>query len=169
MIQHILSSLTIGEWTAIIGIALTILCSVIIPLFKFLDKKKKQYENTLNKVKTIETRVDQLITQTNNIVEVCESLGQMQTQISETYQALTAQLDRFEAQQLKHIINDAFLGYEDIEHIPDEVLIGASQSCDIYIGKGLNHETGARCKLIYQELERRQRLRAHPQEGDQNA
>lgn len=169
MVQHILSSLTIGEWTAIIGIALTILCSVIIPLFKFLDKKKKQYENTLNKVKTIETRVDQLITQTNNIVEVCESLGQMQTQISETYQALTAQLDRFEAQQLKHIINDAFLGYEDIEHIPDEVLIGASQSCDIYIGKGLNHETGARCKLIYQELERRQRLRAHPQEGDQNA
>ena len=169
MTQHILTSLTVGEWTAIVGMIITALCSIIIPLAKFFNKKKQQYEQTIQKVKKIEQQVDQMISKIDNMATICDTLNDMQSQISATYQALNIQIDRFEVQQLKHIINDAFLGYDDITHIPDEVLIGASQSCDIYVGKGLNHETGARCKLIYEELERRQRVRAHAQEGDHHA
>lgn len=169
MLLHILASLTIGEWTAVIGAITTLICSIIIPLLKFINKKKKQYENTIKKILKLETEVDEITNKINNIATICSQLSDLQSQASETYKALMTQMDRFETQHLKHVINDAFLGYDCIEDIPDEVLIGASQSCDIYVGKGLNHETGARCKIIYKELERRQMLRAHVQEGDHHA
>ena len=40
--------------------------------------------------------------------------------------------------------------------IPQEVLVNASECCDSYLSKGLNHEVGARCKIIYKEIERRE-------------
>lgn len=166
MNNYILTGLSVGETTAIIGAVIAVLTSVIIPLYKHFDKKHKEYENNIKKLKDIDSQVDSLINQIDRITDICSDLVSAQTEMNQTCQELLTKIDRFETQQLKHIINDAFLGYNCIEDIPDEILIGASQSCDIYIGKGLNHETGSRCHLIYQELERRQILRAHPREGD---
>ena len=166
MIFNNAAGLTVGEWTAVIGVATTIVCSIVIPLFKFFEKRKRQYEETVNKVRAIETEVTRLSNQIDEMMTVCSNLTEIQSRMTETYDSLMTQIDRFETQQLKHVINDAFLGYDCIEDIPDEILIGASQSCDIYIGKGLNHETGSRCHLIFQELERRQAIRAHSRGGD---
>ena len=168
MNYYILTGLSVGEVTAIIGAVVALLSSVIIPLYKYFNKKQKDYENNVKKLKEIDKQVDGLSDQIDKITELCYNLAAAQAEMNETCQNLLTKIDRFETQQLKHIINDAFLGYNCIEDIPDEILIGASQSCDIYVGKGLNHETGSRCQLIYQELERRQVLRAHPQEGDRH-
>ena len=55
------------------------------------------------------------------------------------------------------MINDVYNGYGKAENIPYEMLLNASQCCEIYVeDKHLNHEIGARCKLINEELERRQ-------------
>lgn len=76
---------------------------------------------------------------------------------NETYLASTKkQFDKFEVHQLKYIINDALFGYETVDEIPQEVLVNASECCDSYLSKGLNHEIGARCKIIYKEIERRE-------------
>lgn len=166
MNNYILTGLSVGEITAIIGAVLAILTSVIIPLYKYFNKKHKDYEKNVQKLVAVDKQVDSLISQIDKVTELCNTLAVAQTEMHNTCKDLLSKMDRFETQQLKHIINDAFLGYDSIEEIPDEILIGASQSCDIYVGKGLNHETGSRCKLIYKELERRQILKAHPQEGD---
>lgn len=166
MNNYILTGLSVGEITAIIGAVLAILTSVIIPLYKYFNKKHKDYEKNVQKLVAVDKQVDSLISQIDKVTELCNTLAVAQTEMHNTCKDLLSKMDRFETQQLKHIINDAFLGYDCIEEIPDEILIGASQSCDIYVGKGLNHETGSRCKLIYKELERRQILKAHPQEGD---
>ena len=166
MNNYILTGLSVGEITAIIGAVVAILTSVIIPLYKYFNKKHKDYEKNVQKLIEVDKQVDGLITQIDKVTELCNTLATAQNDMHNTCKNLLSKMDRFETQQLKHIINDAFLGYSCIEEIPDEILIGASQSCDIYIGKGLNHETGSRCKLIYKELERRQILKAHPQEGD---
>ena len=166
MNNYILTGLSVGEITAIIGAVLAILTSVIIPLYKYFNKKHKDYEKNVQKLVAVDKQVDSLISQIDKVTELCNTLAVAQTEMNNTCKDLLSKMDRFETQQLKHIINDAFLGYDCIEEIPDEILIGASQSCDIYVGKGLNHETGSRCKLIYKELERRQILKAHPQEGD---
>lgn len=168
MHNYILTGLSVGEITAIIGAVLALFTSVIIPLYKHFDKKHKEYENNIKKLKEIDNQVDNLLGQIDRVTEICYNLASAQAEMNDTCRDLLTKMDRFETQQLKHIINDAFLGYDSIEDIPDEILIGASQSCDIYIGKGLNHETGSRCQLIYRELERRQVLRAHPQEGDRH-
>lgn len=166
MNNYILTGLSVGELTAIIGAVVAILTSVIIPLYKYFNKKHKDYEKNVQKLVAVDKQVDGLISQIGKVTELCNTLAVAQTEMHNTCKDLLSKMDRFETQQLKHIINDAFLGYDCIEEIPDEILIGASQSCDIYVGKGLNHETGSRCKLIYKELERRQILKAHPQEGD---
>lgn len=72
---------------------------------------------------------------------------------------LEKRYDALETQQLKYIINDAFFSCNGhVEDMPYEVLVNAAECADIYIKKGLNHETGARCKIIYAELERRATL-----------
>lgn len=153
-------------WTAIIGAACSLITVIVIPSYKYFKKKRDQYNNTITGLHNISSSLNKI---DGNLVEVGRQLQKNESDVealSEKVADLQRKTDIFETQQLKYMINDAFYGYSSIEEIPYEVLMNASQCCDIYVGKGLNHETGARCRLIYQEIERRQQaIVHHEQEG----
>lgn len=158
-------SFNVQEWIAVIGVACTLLSVVIIPLFKTIKKKRYKYLSTINKVQDISIQTNKTLKTIENINDNISGMKNEILDINEKINDMKKTTSEFEVQQLKYMINDAFYSFNSIEDIPDEVLINASQCCDIYIGKGLNHETGARCKLIYEELERRQEKLAHHKEG----
>ena len=160
-------ALTGQEWIALLGVICTILSVVVIPVAKFVKKKRDQYLNTIKTVQYMSKGADETLKAINNIKDDINEMKSGMEDINNQFKEMKEKTDKFETQQLKYMINDAFYSFNGIEEIPDEVLINASQCCDIYVGKGLNHETGARCKLIYAELERRQKkLATHKEEGD---
>ena len=54
------------------------------------------------------------------------------------------------------MINDAYFGYTNIHEIPDDILTNACECCEIYVNKRHhNHEIKPRCKLMWEEQERR--------------
>ena len=158
---------TIGEWTALVGVALSLLTVIVFPVMKYLNKKRKEYNQTVNGLLDVTQGLNNA---SEAVREMSKEVAEVKTSIndlSNDLQDLREKTSIFETQQLKYMINDALFGYDCIEDIPDEVLLNASQCCVIYIGKGLNHETGAKCKLIYKELERRQAEKIrHKTEGE---
>ena len=58
MNNYILTGLSVGEITAIIGAVLAILTSVIIPLYKYFNKKHKDYEKNVQKLVAVDKQVD---------------------------------------------------------------------------------------------------------------
>ena len=162
-------TLSSQEWIALLGVFCTVLTVIVIPIFKALKKKRDNYIGSLQKLNNVasglESTVKKIDDMSTDITNLKEDMENLTDQISD----MQEKTEKFEVQQLKYMINDAFYSFNNIEEIPDEVLINASQCCDIYVGKGLNHETGARCRLIYEELERRQSRLAHrKQEGDKH-
>lgn len=162
-----LLALSLQEWTALMGVFCTIITVVIVPVYKILKSKKEKHINSLKQLNKVVKKVEEVSNIIDNVNSNVSSLTDDVANLASEVKDLKRKTDIFETQQLKYMINDAFYGFDCIEDIPDEVLINASQCCDIYVSKGLNHETGARCKLIYAELERRQnKLAYHKKEGD---
>lgn len=151
-----MDTITPGDFNAIVAAICAIITTILVPSFIFLRKgykKKKerhalvvQLPNTLAEIKEgiSDIKVDQ------NVIKYNQQLGdQRMAKLEKRYDAL-------ETQQLKYIINDAFFSCGgDLEKMPYEMLVNAAECAAIYLSKGLNHETGARCRLIYKELERR--------------
>lgn len=137
----------LGTIISIILGVITIITGTAIPVYKIA---KKKFLKEKERIAIIDAIPQQLL-------EVTNQLENIENKVDTLYN----KYDVLETQELKHIINDAVIGTGALEEVPDELLINASQSCEIYLGKGLNHETGAKCKLIYEEIERRQRLRSN--------
>lgn len=146
---------------AVLSAATAVLTSVLVPSYKAYKKKKKEYEQRAKTLEQIPQALSNIDKRLSTVEEGIDEINDKQNLLTQQQEESAEKFDSFETQQLKYIINDAFFGYSSVEEIPDEVLISASQCCDIYLGKGLNHETGARCKIIYAELERRQKIKAN--------
>lgn len=162
-------TLSSQEWIALLGVFCTVLTVVVIPIFKALKKKRDTYVNSLRTLASTTKGLENVCKKIDVIDSDLKEIRKDVSELTDSVQDMKEKNETFETQQLKYMINDAFYSFNNIEEIPDEVLINASQCCDIYVGKGLNHETGARCRLIYEELERRQSRLAHrKQEGDKH-
>lgn len=155
-------TISVEALTALISSICAIFTAILIPLWRAYRKEKKKVEQRISVIDSVPDALKSIETKLNSVREDISKIDDQQLALGDGQEILEAKFDQFETQQLKHIINDAFFGYKDITEIPDEVLVNASQCCDIYLGKGLNHETGARCELIYEELKRRQRTKAYP-------
>ena len=141
---------------AIIGLSLTALSTIFIPILKKRYNKKKKKEEKEKKNETIINSIPECL---KALQEENKTIKDMINDIKKHQQYTQNELEQYQIQTLKYMINDAFFGFNNIHEIPYETLIIAAEGCDIYVGKGYNHEVGARCQLIYQEIERRQRLR----------
>lgn len=140
----------------IISLSLTLLISLLIPLAKrmrtsALKKQKKDQEicvfikETAAATKKIEERLDK----NEKTLETIMNDMEKQNEEIEKYQIL----------DIKYMINDTFLGYNNVHEVPYENLIVAIEGCDIYTSKGYNHEIGARCKILCEEFERREKMK----------
>lgn len=142
-------TLTWGEIASIVGAAATITTVFLVPTIKWLKKKKIEKDEANRKQVERDTKLDTL----------CEVVGEMHQKVTangNTLQEYIADYDEFTTQNLKYMINDAYFGYNDIHEIPDDVLTNACECCDIYVNKKhKNHEIRPRCKLLWDEQERR--------------
>lgn len=164
----ILSSLTVEGTIAIISSVVGIIATVSGLYLKFSKrlqekrKKKRQREEKIDKIPETMERLERKLDENWHLQE---NNRERIEELSETFELFAARFDHLETTQLRYMINDAFLGYNNIHEVSDEQLLNAADCCDIYLSKGLNHKTGAKCKLIAEEVEKRARLRA---EGDRH-
>lgn len=142
-------SLTIGEISGVVGVASTVLTAFLVPFIKWLKKKRKERDEEVKKQVARDEKLDTL----------CEVVGVMNKQVNENsimLQNYIEDYDEFSTQNLKYMINDAYFGYDSIHEIPDDVLTNACECCEIYVNKKhKNHEIRPRCRLLWEEEERR--------------
>lgn len=141
-------------FASILGSFCTLLTIIIVPLCLRYKKIQKQIREDVSNVRKIPELVNSINEHLNCLDESLEEIKHDQSDLLTRQEDQEKKIDGLETMQLKHMINDAFKTYK-LEEMPYEDLVAASQYCDIYTGKGLNHETGARCRKIYAELERR--------------
>lgn len=148
-------------WVTIIIAIPTFILGTLLPIISSKTKKYKQKRALQQKrnetIDSIPARFDQLERKQN---ESEMNLRSEIQDIKEYQEESEKRFDIYETQDLKYKIIDAFYSAENISEVPYEVLLIASECCDIYRGKGLNHEIGAKCDIIYEEIERRQRKKA---------
>ena len=125
------------------------------------------YMKYSTKAKERKTKKQQVIAQQQELPKVLKSIDERliaieskQNSSQEEIKELKEKFDHLETQELRYMINDSFLGYNNIHEVPNEQLLNAADCCEIYLAKGLNHATGARCKLIAAEIDRREKKRA---------
>lgn len=147
---------TATEFNAIIGAICAIITTILVPVLAYIFKQKRKNDERNATIDSMPSTLDNIqkgigdIKTDQNIIKFNQ-----QTQ-DQAIKALEKRYDQLETQQLKYIINDAFFSCGGhVEDIPYEVLVNAAECANIYLAKGLNHETGARCRLIFQELQRR--------------
>lgn len=144
-----LLAISTAELSGILGIVATVITVFLVPSVKWIKKKRKQIENdraerkeTVRLLKNLKEQVDQ--------IDSCVKNN------STTLSEFVKDYDDFTTQNLKFMINDAFFTYHSVCEIPDEVLINACECCDIYVNKKhKNHEIKPRCRMLWEELERR--------------
>lgn len=148
-------------WITIIIAFLTFCLGTLFPIIgsktkNYKEKKALQQKRneTINSIPAHFARMEA------KQVEVEENLRSEIQDLKETQEKSDKRFDIYETQDLKYKIVDAFYSAKSIQEVPYEVLLIASECCDIYKSKGLNHEVGAKCDIIYEEIERRQRLKA---------
>lgn len=153
--------MTTWEIVASILASITTLLTVIfIPFCVKMKKRVKEAQKNRQTIEQIPTALASIDKKLTNLENNIEELKDEQNHIITQQEEQEKRFSQLETMQLKHMINDAFYGYGSVRDIPDEELISASQCADLYLAKGLNHETGARCEIIYEELKRRQRERS---------
>lgn len=149
-------ALSAGEITGIIGAIATVFTVFIVPFAKWYKKKQKEkakrIADEIEKKKKEEERDKQL----SLLAQSTQAIQEQVIKNSETLNNFIEDYDSFTTQNLKYMINDAFFSYHNVHDIPNEILINACECCDIYINKKhKNHEIKPRCKLLWEELERR--------------
>lgn len=142
-------TITVAEISGIIGMVATVTTVFLVPFLKWHKKRKKQKEDErLERKETL-----RLLKELKNKVLIIDK-GVADN--SATLEKFLLDYDDFTTQNLKFMINDAFFTYNTVFEIPDEVLINACECCEIYVNKKhKNHEIKPRCKLLWDELERR--------------
>lgn len=147
---------SISEWIGLIGITISVITSITIPIKKIIKKKKedKQKEEKdkkmqQDKLKNIDERLTSLEASSQNTSKQTEDILRKLENFFDDY-------DEFSTQNLKYMINDAYFCYESIEDIPEDILLNACECCDIYVHKrNKNHEIRPRCEILWKELEDR--------------
>lgn len=149
-------ALTWGEITGIVGAVATIFTVFIVPFSKWLKKKKIEKEN---KKQEEEMERKKQEARDAKLEQLCEDVAKINVKVDSNsimLQDYIADYDSFSTQNLKYMINDAYFGYNDIHEIPDDVLTNACECCEIYVNKKhKNHEIKPRCRLLWEEQERR--------------
>lgn len=142
-------TLATGEIVGIIGAFATVFTVFIVPFWKWYKKQKQK-------------RIDdaeQLHEDRERQQKMYEIVKELKTTVNENGKSLNefrSDYDDFTIQNLKYMINDAFFSYHSVHEIPQEILVNACECCDIYVyKKNRNHEIKPRCKLLWEELERR--------------
>lgn len=149
-------TLSAGEITGLIGAITTIFTVFIVPIYRNIKKKKKMREEELERQKQRDIKIDALYDKVSSIDTKLESNSQQDQQIKETLDSFKADYESFSTQNLKFMINDAYLSYASVHDIPEEILINACECCEIYVNKRhLNHEIHPRCEILWKERERR--------------
>lgn len=142
------------EMKDVITISLTILTSLLIPVA--LHFRKKMIKKKQEKIKDKKTLCD-TVDAVQAINETLLLTNQLLTECKDHNVKLSEEFEKYQILSIKYMINDAFFGYNSVHEIPYETLLIAMEGCDIYCGKGYNHEIGARCEIIREEFSRRQK------------
>lgn len=141
---------------AIVAAVCAILTTILIPLSVRLVKNRKKTQKRNEFIDELPSILSDIKEGISDIKEDQNVIKYNQQIQEKNMKSLENRYDQLETQQLKYIINDAFFSCGGhVENIPYEVLVNAAECAEIYLAKGLNHETGARCHLIFQELQRR--------------
>lgn len=149
-------TLSAGEITGLIGAVTTIFTVFIVPIYRNIKKKKKMREEELERQKQRDIKIDALYNKISDIDVKLQDNCQKDIQIKETLDSFKADYESFSTQNLKFMINDAYLSYASVHDIPEEILINACECCEIYVNKRhLNHEIHPRCEILWKERERR--------------
>ena len=149
-------ALNATEAIALGGLLLSILSVVCIPIFKWIKKKINKIKEDREERKQDRLLLQKLVATVSTIGTSLETLSSNNLDLQESFDEFLDDYGEFTIQNYKYMINDAFFGYDNIHEIPDEVLINACECCDIYVNKKhRNHEIKPRCKLLWDELERR--------------
>lgn len=153
--------LSVDNWISIISIVLSI---IIIPLISRINIKINEGKARDAKLAALPEKIEKIEKSNKETKEAIEKSNKETKEaiarLEERQTASESEIEMYNIQNLKYMINDAFFGYANIQEIPYETLIIAADGCDIYTSKGYNHEIGARCKIIYKEIERRQKMRS---------
>lgn len=149
-------SLNAGEITGIIGAIATVFTVFIVPFVKWYKKRKiKIQEERLEQERVKQQQVD-MIESINALSDAVEQISQNVNENGQKLAAFTEDQEAFTIQNLKFMINNAYLGYHSEHEIPYEVLVNACECCEIYVHKKhQNHEIHPRCERLWGELERR--------------
>lgn len=141
---------------AIVAAVCAILTTILIPLSVRLVKNRKKTQKRNEFIDELPSILSEIKEGISDIKEDQNVIKYNQQIQEKNMKSLENRYNQLETQQLKYIINDAFFSCGGhVENIPYEVLVNAAECAEIYLAKGLNHETGARCHLIFQELQRR--------------
>lgn len=147
---------TATDVNAIVGTIIAIITSILIPIIARLLKQRRKTAKRNEIIDSVPEALKDIQTGISDIKEDQNVIKFNQQMQEKNMKSLEKRYDQLETQQLKYIINDAFFSCGGhVENIPYEVLVNAAECAEIYLAKGLNHETGARCHLIFQELQRR--------------
>ena len=155
--------LSVGEITAIIGAAATVMTTFLVPIRKAIKKKQKQKEDERRekeedreKINSIAESINEIKQSSLNNTRLIAETRQSQIEQGEKIDQLMDEQEHFFVQNLKYMINDAYFGYPNIHEIPDDILKNACECCEIYVNqKRRNHEIKPRCELFWREVERR--------------
>jgi predicted nuclease with TOPRIM domain len=154
------------DFQAIITAVASILGALVTLFGLYVTFKKKIKDHFARKhhrndiIDSLPDHFEKIQNQIDSINATQDDMQEQVSDIAKHQENLETSFDTLETNALRYSINDIFFGYHNIEDVPDEMLSNAAKSCDIYLAKGLNHETGARCKVIYAEIERRQQKKA---------
>lgn len=150
----ILSTATdINAW---VGVGCSVLVTILIPIIGKIVKAQRRNRQRIDIIDHVPETLKDIQKGISDIKEDQNIIKFNQQIQDQNLKALEKRYDALETQQLKYIINDAFFSCGGhVENIPYEVLVNAAECAEIYLAKGLNHETGARCHLIFEELQRR--------------
>jgi hypothetical protein len=147
---------TATDIQAIVGTICAVLTTILIPVVAYFLKQKRKNIKRNEIIDAVPNALDDIKTGISDIKEDQNVIKFNQQMQEKNMKSLEKRYDQLETQQLKYIINDAFFSCGGhVENIPYEVLVNAAECAEIYLAKGLNHETGARCHLIFEELRRR--------------
>lgn len=147
---------TATDVNAIVGTIIAIITSILIPIIACLLKQRRKTAKRNEIIDSVPEALKDIQTGISDIKEDQNVIKFNQQMQEKNMKSLEKRYDQLETQQLKYIINDAFFSCGGhVENIPYEVLVNAAECAEIYLAKGLNHETGARCHLIFEELRRR--------------
>lgn len=147
---------TATDIQAIVGTICAIITTILIPVVAYFFKQKRKNTKRNEIIDAVPNALDDIKTGISDIKEDQNVIKFNQQMQEKNMKSLEKRYDQLETQQLKYIINDAFFSCGGhVENIPYEVLVNAAECAEIYLAKGLNHETGARCHLIFEELRRR--------------